>query len=75
MSKPVLFDLLDSGFQRWWEDVDKKRLPLKEPGVDIDRKEFMLVYYQLKVEPTLRDAEFWVDEKDLMWFTLRWYGK
>ena len=71
MDKPILVDLLHDGFKDFWFDMDLWEVPRELPN-KLDWEFFMKTYYNVDVIATKREAEVWMDEKDLMWFRLKW---
>jgi len=67
MNKPILVDLLHGGFNAFWQDTDQHELPR-----NLDWESFMRELYSVEVIATKREAEVWMDEKDLIWFRLKW---
>ena len=71
MNKPILVDLLHDGFKDWWQDMDLHDVPRELPNKPY-WEFFMKEYYNVNVIATKRAAEVWMDEKDLIWFRLKW---
>ena len=71
MNKPILVDLLHDGFKDFWVDMDLYHVPRELPH-KMDWEHFMKEYYNVNVIATKREAEVWMDEKDLIWFRLKW---